>query len=206
QQHRIWLIDRQAAAISTEMRTDLGDWIKRRLRHGVQEQGRLAQDQIEEYGIDVEELESQWASQKESQLSVRSHALARLKKELNTVLALQADVDITEKAIQTAKNAIQKESAAPDTLSALASLEHTHDRLITKVEVLYASLNIQTKFPELDGIGLNFIRTLLLARDLKINICKRAIGSFFEWDKLDRAVGGAQKVLGNSPPPSNDSF
>ena len=52
------------------MRTDLGDWIKRRLRRGVQEQGKLTQDQIEECGIEVRELESQWASQKESQLSI----------------------------------------------------------------------------------------------------------------------------------------
>ena len=51
---------------------DLSDWIKRRLRHGVQEQGKLAQDQIEECGIEVEELESQWASQKKSQLSIQS--------------------------------------------------------------------------------------------------------------------------------------
>ena len=123
-------------------------------------------------------------------------APARLKKELDTVLALQADVDITEKAIQTAKSAIEKESAVTDTLSALASLQRTHDRLIAKVEVLYASLNIQSKFPELNGISLDFVRTLLLARDLKINIRKRAIGSFFEWDKLDRAVSGAQKALG----------
>ena len=112
------------------------------------------------------------------------------------MLVLQADVDITKKAIQTAKNAIEKESTVADTLSTLASLEHTHDRLITKVEVLYASLNIQTKFPELDGISLDFIRTLLLARNLKINIHKRAIRSFFEWDKLDQAVSGAQKALG----------
>ncbi|KAI6003806.1 hypothetical protein EDD15DRAFT_2360083 [Pisolithus albus] len=35
-----------------------------------------------------------------------------------------------------------------------------------------------------------------MARDLKINIRKRAIGSFFEWDKLDRAVGGKDKPLG----------
>lgn len=45
-------------------------------------------------------------------------------------------------------------------------------------------------------MSLEFVQTLLLARDLKINIRKRAIGSFFEWDKLDRAVGGKQKALG----------
>ena len=52
---------------------DLGDWIKWRLCHGVQEQGKLAQDQMEECRIEVEELERQWVSQKESQLSIRSH-------------------------------------------------------------------------------------------------------------------------------------
>ena len=51
---------------------DLSDWIKWRLCCGVQEQGRLTQDQIEDYGIEVKELASQWASQKESQLSVQS--------------------------------------------------------------------------------------------------------------------------------------
>ncbi|KIM67523.1 hypothetical protein SCLCIDRAFT_21054 [Scleroderma citrinum Foug A] len=196
QQCRIWLIDRQAAAIGAEMCTDLGDWIKQRLRRGVQEQGKLAQDQMEECGIEVEELERQWASQKESQLSIQSHAPARLKKELDTVLALQADVDMIEKTIQTAKSTMKKESLSDNTLAALGSLEHTHDHLITKVDALYGSLNVQAKFPELDGISLNFVQTLLLARDLKINICKRAIGSFFEWDKLDRAIGGAQKALG----------
>lgn len=112
------------------------------------------------------------------------------------VLALQADVHLTEKAIQTAKGVIEKESASDDTLSALTSLESTHSCLIAKVGVLYVSLNVQTKFPELDGISLDFVQTLLLARDLKINICKQAIGSFFEWDKLDRAVSGDQKALG----------
>ncbi|KIM50664.1 hypothetical protein SCLCIDRAFT_144905, partial [Scleroderma citrinum Foug A] len=196
QQRHIWLIDCQVVAIGTEMCMDLSDWIKRRLWHGVQEQGKLAQDQIEECGIDMKELESQWANGLFGSRSNEIDAPARLKKELDTVLALQADVDLTEKAIQTAKGVIEKESASDDTLSVLTSLERTHSRLIAKVEVLYVSLNVQMKFPELDSISLDFVRTLLLACDLKINICKRAIGSFFEWGKLDQAVGGAQKALG----------
>lgn len=79
----------------------------------------------------------------------------------------------------------------------LDGLERTYGRLMTKVDTLYASLNVQDQYPELDGIGFDFVRVLLLARDLKINIRKRAIGSFFEWDKLDQAVGGGQKPLGN---------
>jgi len=61
--------------------------------------------------------------------------------------------------------------------------------------MLYVSLNVGDKFPELQDINLDFVLTLLLAHDLKINICKWAIGSFFEWDKLDRAIRGAQKTL-----------
>ena len=120
---------------------------------------------------------------------------ARLKKELDTVLLLQSDLEASDRALQAARSIIEKD-ATQDTLEALQSLERGHDRLLTKVDTLYASLNVQNRFPELHGVNLEFVRTLLLARDLKINIRKRAIGSFFEWDKLDRAVGGKQKALG----------
>ena len=69
---------------------------------------------------------------------------------------------------------------------------------MTKAEALYSSLNVHEQFPELTNISLNFVQILLMAQDLKINICKRAVGSFFEWDKLDRAVGGKDKPLGMS--------
>jgi len=83
-----------------------------------------------------------------------------------------------------------------DMLEALESLERGHDHLLNKVDILYTSLNIHDKFPELHSVSLEFVRILLLACDLKMNIRQRAIGSFFEWDKLDRAVGGKQKTLG----------
>ncbi|KAG1835702.1 hypothetical protein EV424DRAFT_1340758 [Suillus variegatus] len=35
-----------------------------------------------------------------------------------------------------------------------------------------------------------------MAWDLKMNVRKHAIASFFEWDKLDRTVGGTQQALG----------
>ncbi|KAG6376560.1 hypothetical protein JVT61DRAFT_1536 [Boletus reticuloceps] len=124
-------------------------------------------------------------------------APARLKKELDTVLALQADIDTADRAIQTAKTAIEKQqSLSDDTKHALSGLERAHERMMTKVEALYSSLNVTDQFPELQGLDLEYVRTLLLARDLKINIRKCAIASFFEWDKLNQAVGGAQKALG----------
>ena len=52
---------------------DLGDWINRCLCHGMQQQGKAASDSIEQCGIPVEDLQMQWASQKEAQLSIRAH-------------------------------------------------------------------------------------------------------------------------------------
>ena len=123
-------------------------------------------------------------------------APARLKKELDAVLTLQADIDTSEHTIQSTRIALQKSHASSDSLEVLASLQCSHARLLNKVDILYASLNVHDKFPELKGVNLEFVQILLMARDLKINIRKRAIGSFFEWDKLDRAIGGKEKMLG----------
>jgi hypothetical protein len=91
---------------------------------------------------------------------------------------------------------LAKGSLSKDAGPLLASLKRTHNRLKAKVDDLYLSLNVQESFLELHGIDFDFIQTLLMARDLKINIRKRAIGSFFEWDKLDQAAGGREEALG----------
>ena len=119
-----------------------------------------------------------------------------MKKELDTVLALQAELDGSERALQAVWAIVEKGPVSQGAHDALASLECGHERLLNKVDTLYSSLNVHERFPELDGVNFEFVQTLLLARDLKINIWKRAIGSFFEWDKLDCTVGGKQKALG----------
>jgi len=125
-------------------------------------------------------------------------APVHLKKELDTVLSLQAKLDGSERTLQGAQSIIEKARVSQETHDALASLERGHKRLISKLDVLYASLNIHDRFPELDGVNVGFVQILLLTHDLKINICKRVIGSFFEWDKLDHTVGGKEKALGKS--------
>ncbi|KIK11422.1 hypothetical protein PISMIDRAFT_19535, partial [Pisolithus microcarpus 441] len=184
-QRRVWLLDRHATAIGYEMRTELGDWIRRRLKKGVCEQGSAAQEVLDNCGVSITELRKQWAN-----------APAKLKKELDTVLALQADLDTTTKVVQATRATIERGNVTPGILDALASVERSHTRLVVKAEALYSSLNVHEQFPQLTNVSLDFVRTLLMARDLKINIRKRAIGSFFEWDKLDRAVGGKDKPLG----------
>ncbi|KAG6369896.1 hypothetical protein JVT61DRAFT_13361 [Boletus reticuloceps] len=185
-----------AQAVGTEMLRDLGGWQKRRLKKGIREQGDAAQKVIDTCAVSLSDLRSQWAEQRTAQLSVRAHAPARLKKELDTVLVLQAELDASDRAIQTTRAAITRDEQTVLALEALDSMERTHNCMLEKVQTLYSSLNVEDHFPELHGVSLDFVRILLMARDLKINIRKRAIGSFFEWDKLDRAVGGKDKALG----------
>ncbi|KAG2160029.1 uncharacterized protein EDB93DRAFT_1237264 [Suillus bovinus] len=157
---------------SSSMRADLGDWIKWWLKGGVIGQGAAAQEVLDNCGIEARDLQEQWMDQKKSQQSIRAHAPAQLKKEL-VVLTLQADLDALDKALQLTWTIVEKGSASEETLDALESLERSHDRLMSKVETLYFSLNVHDRFPELQGVDLDFVQTLLMARDLKINIWKR---------------------------------
>lgn len=59
-------------AIASEMRTDLGDWIKRRLRRGIKGQGSAAQDALDQCEVSIEELQAEWSQQRQSQLSIRA--------------------------------------------------------------------------------------------------------------------------------------
>ena len=198
------------------MRRELGDWLRHRLRKGVGNQGTAAREVLHDCGASVMELQEQWADQRATQLSIRAHkycfflshssttnsisidAPSRLKKELDNVLVLQADFNSSTRVLQLARTTIEKGNTSSSVLDALASLERSHMRLVTKTEALYLSLNVHDRIPELKDVSLKFVRILLMARDLKINIHKRAVGSFFEWDKLDHAVGSKDKPLGVS--------
>ncbi|KAG6819938.1 hypothetical protein H0H93_007262 [Arthromyces matolae] len=193
---RVWMLDRQVRLIGLEHRDGLGTWIKRRLKKGVEGQGATAQRTIKECGIPIDVLREQWADQRQAQLSVRAHAPMRLKKELDAVLTLQGQMDAFDTAIDAIKKDLRSSSAPAASLKLLSSLQKSQEDLKEKGEALYASLNVHEAFPELKDVDLEFVRTLLMARDLKINIRKRAIGSFLEWDKLDQAAGGREKSLG----------
>ena len=82
-------------------------------------------------------------------------------------------------------------------MSTLESLSRTQEWLRDKVKLLYELLNIEESFPERQDINLNFVRLLVLVHNLRINIQEQAIGSFFEWDRLDQAVGGHNQAIGS---------
>jgi hypothetical protein len=54
------------------MRDGLGDWIGRRLRLGVNQQGKAARAELLACGVPIEALRAQWQLQQVAQLSVRS--------------------------------------------------------------------------------------------------------------------------------------
>jgi hypothetical protein len=54
------------------MRVDLGDWIKWRLKRGINAQGAAAKEVLTKCGIEADDLQAQWEDQKKSQLSIRA--------------------------------------------------------------------------------------------------------------------------------------
>ncbi|KZP20737.1 hypothetical protein FIBSPDRAFT_701129, partial [Athelia psychrophila] len=195
---RLWILDRQLTFIGYDMRSGLGDWIRRKLKSGVIDITKESEKTLLTCGATEAELREQWGLQVEAQISLRAHAPKRLKKEVDAVFALQDDVAAVERVIDDARTALSqgKGGAAGGTKTSLQELRDHHQQLLAGVEKLYASLNVHEDFPELAGVDSDFVHILLLARDSKINIRKRAVGSFLEWERLDQAVGGKNQALG----------
>ena len=143
------------------MQRELGDWLRRHLQKGIGEQGSATREVLDTCGVSITELREQWAHQRATQLSTRarkyccapiillcstnsipSDVPARVKKELDNVLTLQADLDSSNRVLQLARVTIEKGNTSSGVLDVLASLEHGHARLMMKTEALYSSLNV----------------------------------------------------------------
>ncbi|KAF7981244.1 hypothetical protein HWV62_34613 [Athelia sp. TMB] len=196
---RLWIIDRFLASVAQDHREELGQWIRHKLdgEKGIKKETARAEKVVEACAVEEDVLRKEWEDQVETQTSIRAHAPARLKKEVDAVLSLQTEIGSLEKTIEdTRGNLSHLGASAKDVKASLNALTQCQAGLYTQVERLYASLNVQDKFPELAGVDVEFVRTLLLARDMKTNIRKRAIGSFMEWERLDQAAGGKHQALG----------
>ncbi|KAK1231142.1 hypothetical protein PQX77_005748 [Marasmius sp. AFHP31] len=194
---RRWMLDRQCDSIAMDLREGLGGWIRRRLHKNVQKKEAEAVKTIRKMDVTLVQLRRYWSEQKDAQSSVRALAPARLKKELTKVLQLQAQIDTLEEEITEVNVTIKKMPFAPSEATfSLRNMEQLHAKLKLEAEGLYTSLNIDHQFPELKDIPLEYLHTLLLARDLKLTIRKKAIGTFYEWDRVDGAVGGVNEALG----------
>ncbi|KAJ7818955.1 hypothetical protein B0H14DRAFT_3473409 [Mycena olivaceomarginata] len=158
--------------------------LKRQETKNLIKKRKAAVETLIQCGVSEAELRLQWAAQKKAQTSARSYAPVRLQRNLDKVLKLQEQIDTIEKSISDAKQSLTTGStkASPDTLAHLRRLQTTHEILSTQAE--------------LRGLPLDLVRTLVIMRDLKINIRGRAIESFYEWETLDHAVAGRREPLG----------
>lgn len=86
-----------------------------------------------------------------------SDAPSRLKKELDTILSLQGDLETVEKAINTAKITLATSATPEESKSILKGLLEMHATFTQRVEALYVSLNIHDSHPDLKGASLEFV-------------------------------------------------
>ncbi|EMD37963.1 hypothetical protein CERSUDRAFT_48433 [Gelatoporia subvermispora B] len=193
---RIWILDRQVRAIGIDLRENLGVFIVRKYKHGVREQRTSAKAILDQMKTPIAELRDQWTHQREAQLSVRAHAPARLKKEVNAVITLQTEIDRVDEAIEAISTQLSAENALPQCETILGNLRRTSAELGSRAEMLYSSLNVGAIFPELKGINAELVRMLILTRDIKVNIRKRVTAQLLEYDRIDRAAGGKDNPLG----------
>ena len=122
-----------------------------------------------------------------------------MKKETDAVLTLQGEVDKLDEAIKSTRAHLTALSPVPpNTLLLISQLQTAQTNMIAKIEKLYTTLNVDQIFPQLDGLPVEFVRVLIAARDLKMNVRRRAVANFMEWDRLDQAAGGRGAALGES--------
>ncbi|KAF6759812.1 hypothetical protein DFP72DRAFT_1166659 [Ephemerocybe angulata] len=194
---RIFLLDRHLKSLGFEMRANLGNLLTDKMQKNIPKHRLTAETMLERCAMSVPDLRREWEVQKQSQTSVRAHPENQIKKELDSILKLQTNLDAVEKSISETRNFVEnKHGGSHSSEDILDDLGKQQNDLMDKVEQLYASLNVDESFPELIGIDLDFVRKLLLLRTLKINIRKRAIASFFEWDKVNQAKGGKGPTIG----------
>ncbi|KAF9041365.1 hypothetical protein BJ165DRAFT_1329754, partial [Panaeolus papilionaceus] len=190
---RIWVIDRQVSSIAADVRADLGTWMRRRQRV-VKERIKEAKAAIKKSGHTEDYLRGQWETQKQEQLESKIYTPTKVKADISCVLILQEEVEMLQTRLASAKKGLK--SKRKQTQKSIDSFESQIEGLQEDIEEIFLSLNIHASYPELEGLGADFVRTLILASELKETIRRLAIESFCELGRLDQAVRGVHQPLG----------
>lgn len=119
-----------------------------------------------------------------------------LKKELGQLLNIQGDFEDLERTVKHATKLIQNGTIPKSNLQHLNGMLEQLGRIRAEADSMYSSLNVNTQFPSLSGVDLEFVRRLFLLRHLKATVQKKATSTLWEFDKLDQASGGKDMALG----------
>ncbi|CAK5270017.1 unnamed protein product [Mycena citricolor] len=193
---RIWILDGHTEFINSEGLEGLGHWLDRQQEKNLLPKLKKAVKVLQDCRISDHELRTQWREQKAARMAPRIEVSRHFQKELDKVIALQNQIQTLETTIEDTKKTILSGGPSAELLVHLDRLEDSHASLSDQADALYSSLNIRKDLRNLAGVPAEFVKTLLIMHDLKINIRKRAVGSFYETEMLDRAVAGRSEALG----------
>ncbi|KAJ7348170.1 hypothetical protein DFH08DRAFT_648138, partial [Mycena albidolilacea] len=170
---RLWTIDQDTSFVNQEGLDGLGAWLKRQeTKNLTKKRKAVVTTLIQSPQTSVRSRKALILINPFLLLTEMADAPMCLQRNLDKVLKLQEQIDTVGKSISDAKQSLTSGDgkASPDTLAHLRRLQVTHEILSSQAEALYASLNIHASFPELRGLPLDSVRTLVIMRDLKINI------------------------------------
>ncbi|KAG6864176.1 hypothetical protein C0991_011827 [Blastosporella zonata] len=105
---------------------------------GVEMQKASARQVLADSNVPIDVLRAQWADQRQAQLSICAHAPTQLKKELNSVLNLQGQMDALDQAIQGLRKELSKGEALKNSIDLLSKLQQMQEEFKAQGEDLYS--------------------------------------------------------------------
>lgn len=201
--------------IGSDIRDELGDILRRKLKL-VKKQGNAAQKQLDEAGVSRAVLEQQWNEQQAYEMQLggklgkcqcpilttlnnwssataapKSKQAQKQAKTQDKLLSIQNDLEKMSRKMKSFKI-----SNCSEVSNKILTANSIVDSMKSNAETLLAGLDDRTgdsmsTSPELDPEA---VKLLAETERLKRCVRKLAIGSFFEWDKIDQAKRGHQAV------------
>ncbi|KAJ8515558.1 hypothetical protein ONZ45_g7029 [Pleurotus djamor] len=194
---RLWLEDRQLMFITATIRKELGRWIKNRADNGINPKRADANRDLVECALyTLSQLKGFWEDQKQSQMSANSHESNRLKRGIDAVLKLQADLETLRNGVGNTVNLLKKLGQPQKAKRQVPDIDSLCEKIEAQIEEIYVAMNLPEVLPTMTDVPFPIVKQLLTIREIKNGIRERAISTFFEWERLDQAVGGRGEALG----------
>ncbi|KAJ7170426.1 hypothetical protein C8R43DRAFT_875971 [Mycena crocata] len=188
-ERRISTLEKQLRYIHRKERNSLGDWLQRR-RDRIQKEIDEATTVLRECGLPIEQLREEWCLEQEAAHAANDGDDAKNLASINILLDLQVAVDSLNKKVN---RALGKTKLA--TKSLVKKIGTLLEQVTSLIDDMHASQAEQLS-PTLAGTTLDSMRTLLLARSVKIVIRKLAAKSFAKFEQVDKAKAGRGPSLG----------
>jgi hypothetical protein len=94
--------------------------------------------------------------------------------------------------------AIQTKKEAEESQLLLNRMDAAKETFQTQIDTLYISLELPPELEALGDVDRTFLHMLIQCSQVKTVIRQKALGTLFEMDRLEQAVGGASNPLGEN--------